>query len=235
MKFVIVVFLCSLVFLTGCSNTNSNNSNNHNSNNVSNNSTTNNSNNAVNNSANNITNTNTDNTVNSAENIDSNTEGSASSSQPQEEVLASFSTVVSQKDPDRQTNITLACGALNGTIIKAGETFSFCDTLGPATPEAGYKEADTYDADGNTIQEYGGGKCQISSTLYNAVLAVPSFTVVERHEHSGPAYYVEEGKDACVSYGSVDFKFTNNNDFDVKIYSSNTPDSVDISIVKISS
>lgn len=230
MKFVIVVFLCSLFFLTGCSNTNSNDSSNYNSNNVSNNS-----NNAVNNSSNNITYTNTDNIVNSAENTVSNAEGSTFPSQPQEEVLASFSTVVSQKDPDRQINITLACSALNGTIVKAGETFSFCDTLGPATPEAGYKEADTYDADGNIIQEYGGGKCQISSTLYNAVLSVPSFTVVERHEHSGPAYYVEEGKDACVSYGSVDFKFTNNNDFDVKIYSYNTPDNVDISIAKISS
>jgi len=218
MKFVLVVFLCSLLFLTGCNNSSTNGDNAKTGNN-----------NSITNSVNNITNTTSGNTPNSATSIDSN----VISSSVKEETITTFSTVVSQKDPDRQTNITLACSTLNGTIVKAGETFSFCDTLGPATPEAGYKEADTYDADGDIIQEYGGGKCQISSTLYNAVLAVPSFTVVERHEHSGPAYYVEEGKDACVSYGSVDFKFTNNNNFDIKIYSSNTPDSVDISIVKV--
>ena len=154
---------------------------------------------------------------------------------PKEETLSSFSTKVSQKDPDRQNNITIACQSLNGTIVKAGETFSFCNTLGPAKPEDGYEKADTFDGDGDTIQAYGGGKCQISSTLYNAVLAVPSLTVVERHSHSGPVYYVEKGKDACVSYGSCDFKFKNTNDFDIKMYFSNTPDSVDVSIVKISS
>ena len=152
-----------------------------------------------------------------------------------EEIIASFSTKVSQKDPDRQTNITIACQSLNGTIVKAGETFSFCDTLGPAKPEDGYEKADTFDSDGDTIQAYGGGKCQVSTTLYNAVLAVPSLTVVERNAHSGPVYYVEEGKDACVSYGSCDFKFTNTNNFDIKLYFSNTPDSVDVSIAKISS
>jgi len=157
------------------------------------------------------------------------------SSQPVEEVISSFSTKVSQKDPDRQTNITLACNSLNGITIKAGEIFSFCNTLGPAKPEDGYKKADTFDGDGNTIQAYGGGKCQVSTTLYNAVLAVPTLTVVERHEHSGPVYYVPEDMDACVSYGSCDFKFANNNDFDIKLYISNTPDSVDVSIVKISS
>ena len=154
-------------------------------------------------------------------------------SKPVEEPMAAFSTKVSQKDPDRQTNITIACQSLNGTIVKAGETFSFCNALGPAKPEDGYKEADTFDADGNTVQAYGGGKCQVSSTLYNAVLSVPSLTVVERHAHSGPVYYVEEDKDACVSYGSCDFKFTNTNDFDIKMYFSNTPDSVDVSIVKL--
>ena len=156
-------------------------------------------------------------------------------SAPKEEPLASFSTKVSQKDPDRQTNITLACNSLNGIVVRAGETFSFCNTLGPAKPEDGYKKADTFDSEGNTIQEYGGGKCQVSTTLYNAVLLGNGLTVVERHEHSGPVYYVPEGMDACVSYGSCDFQFRNDNNFDIKLYVSNTPDSVDVSIVKISS
>lgn len=152
-----------------------------------------------------------------------------------EEPLSSFSTKISQKDPDRQTNITIACNFLNGYIVKAGETFSFCNTLGPAKPEDGYKKADTFDGDGNTIQAYGGGKCQVSTTLYNAVLNASGLTVVERHEHSGPVYYVPEDMDACVSYGSCDFKFRNDNSFDVKLYFSNTPDEIAVSIVKISS
>lgn len=150
-----------------------------------------------------------------------------------EEPLSSFSTKISQKDPDRQTNITLACNSLNGFILKAGETFSFCGILGKATPEDGYKKADTFDSDGNTIQAYGGGKCQVSSTLYNAVLACSGLTVIERHEHSGPVYYVPEGKDACIAYGSCDFKFRNDNNFDIKLYFTNTPDSIDVRIVKI--
>ena len=154
---------------------------------------------------------------------------------PVEETISAFSTKISQKDPDRQTNITITCSSLNGTIVKSGTTFSFCNILGPAKPENGYKKADTFDSDGNIIQAYGGGKCQVSSTLYNAVLNAPGLTVIERNEHSGPVYYVEEGKDACVSYGSCDFQFRNDNNFDIKIYFSNTPDSLDVSIVKISS
>lgn len=169
-----------------------------------------------------------------AENVEYNTE-SLSYSEPIEEPLSSFSTKVSQKDPDRQTNITICCNSLNGIIVKAGETFSFCNTLGPAKPEDGYKKADAFDGDGNTIQAYGGGKCQVSTTLYNAVIKTSGLNVVERHEHSGPVYYVPEGMDACVSYGSCDFKFKNNNNFDIKMYFSNTPDSINVSLVKISS
>jgi len=152
-----------------------------------------------------------------------------------EEPFSSFTTKISQKDPDRQTNITIACNSLNGYIVKAGETFSFCNTLGPAKPEDGYKKADTFDSDGNTIQAYGGGKCQVSTTLYNAVLNASGLTVVERHEHSGPVYYVPEDMDACVSYGSCDFQFRNDNSFDIKLYFSNTPDEIAVNIVKLSS
>ncbi len=155
--------------------------------------------------------------------------------EPIETDLATFSTKISQPDPNRQTNITLTCQALNGTIVKMGETFSFCNTLGPAKPEDGYLKADTFDSDGNTIKAYGGGKCQVSTTLYNAVLACSGLTVVERHEHSGEVYYVPEGMDACVAYGSCDFKFRNDNNFDIKMYSTNTPDNIDVKIVKISS
>jgi len=61
------------------------------------------------------------------------------------------------------------------------------------------------------------GNCQVSSTLYNAVLAVPTLVVVERHEHGKDVTYVPEGKDAAVSYGSLDFKFRNDNNYKIRI------------------
>ncbi len=148
--------------------------------------------------------------------------------------LSSFSTkIYTPNDSGRQNNITLSCSKVNGTIVKSGETFSFCDTVGKATPEAGYQKADIFDKDGNTIKGYGGGNCQISSTLYNAVLEISSLTVLERHEHSKEVYYVPLGKDAAVAYGSIDFKFRNDSDNDIKIYCSNTTNSVDVRIVEL--
>ena len=77
------------------------------------------------------------------------------------------------------------------------------------------------------------GNCQVSSTLYNAILELPSLTIIERHEHSKEVYYVPIGKDAAVAYGSIDFKFRNDYEYDIKIYASNTPNSVNIKIAKI--
>ena len=153
---------------------------------------------------------------------------------PIETDLASFSTKIMYKDTNRQHNMALTCSKLNGTIVKSGETFSFCNTVGKATKEKGYQEADVY-VDGEKKQGLGGGNCQVSTTLYNAVLKVDGLEIIERHEHSGDVFYVPEGMDACVAYGSCDFKFKNENTFDVKLYFSNTPDSIDVSIVKISS
>ena len=151
-----------------------------------------------------------------------------------EEEISSFSTKIYTPDDEaRQTNIGITCSKLNGTIVEPGQTFSFCETVGKATPEEGYQKADIFDKNGNTIKGYGGGNCQISSTLYNAVLALSSLTVVERHEHSKEVYYVPLGKDAAVAYGSIDFKFKNDYDYRIKIYCSNTRDSIDVRIVKI--
>ena len=175
-----------------------------------------------------------DNSNNTNNNNTSATRISSKEKQPVEEEISTFSTIIYIKDENRQNNLTLACSQLNGTIVRNGETFSFCDTLGPAKPEDGYQKADTFDRDGDIFQEYGGGKCQVSSTLYNAVLNIPNIEIVERHPHSGDVDYVEEGKDAAVAYGSVDFKFTNNTGYDIKIQASNTPDNVNISIIKIS-
>lgn len=117
-----------------------------------------------------------------------------------EEPLSEFTTTIYDADEERQTNMTLACNTLNGTVVKSGETFSFCDTLGPARPEDGYQKAEVFESDGDIIHDYGGGKCQISSTLYNAVLAVPNLVVLERHSHSRKVMYVPErkGRRSCL-------------------------------------
>jgi len=86
---------------------------------------------------------------------------------------------------------------------------------------------------GNKLKEYGGGKCQVSSTLYNAVLAVPSLQIIERHEHSNKVPYIAKGKDAAVSYGSYDFKFKNNTGFDIQLLISCDENSVSAKILKI--
>ena len=113
-----------------------------------------------------------------------------------------------------------------------GDTFSFCNTLGPSTAEKGYEKADVI-INGKTEQALGGGNCQVSSTLYNAVLAVPDLEVVERHEHGKAVGYVPEGKDATVSYGSVDFKFKNNSSNDIKLYFSSDDENVTAKIVRL--
>lgn len=160
---------------------------------------------------------------------------SLSATVPKEEIISTFSTPVNfPEETDRQTNMTICCDTLNGTVVEAGAEFSFCDTVGQATPEKGYKKADIFDLDGNITTGYGGGKCQVSTTLYNAVLALPSLVVTERHPHTRKVYYVEEGKDACISYGGADFKFRNDNDFNIKIYAVNNYNTIDVSIAKIS-
>lgn len=150
-----------------------------------------------------------------------------------EEELAKFSTKIYTKDSERQNNVRITCSSLNNTIVKSGETFSFTNTVGKATSQKGYQEADIFDSNGNKKKGLGGGNCQVSSTLYNAVLSLPSLKVVERHEHSNKVPYVQTGKDAAVAYGSVDFKFKNENSYDIKIYAEATKDNVSIRIVKI--
>jgi vancomycin resistance protein YoaR len=149
-----------------------------------------------------------------------------------EQEIASFSTKIYNKDSERQNNITITCSTLNNTKIPAGTTFSFCNTVGKATSDKGYQEADII-IDGKKEQGLGGGNCQVSTTLYNAVLAVPNLQVTERHEHSGRVPYVAEGKDAAVAYGSYDFKFVNNTGATIKILAQNTADAITIKLIKI--
>jgi len=147
--------------------------------------------------------------------------------------IAEFSTKIYNKEEARQTNVRITCGKLNGTIVNKGDTFSFEEVVGKATTAEGYKEADIFDKDGNKIKGLGGGNCQVSTTLYNAVLKTENLEVTERHEHSNDVPYIEEGRDAAVAYGSCDFKFINNSSYDIKIYAEALEDSVNIRLVKI--
>lgn len=149
-----------------------------------------------------------------------------------EEEIASYSTKVSGSTPNRLTNIRITCGKLNGTTVNTGETFSFCDKTGPSTAEEGYKEATMF-LNGKEVQSLGGGNCQVSSTLYNAVLDVPDLKVIERHEHGKDVSYVPDGKDAAVSYGSIDFKFKNNTANNIKLYFETDDVTLTVKIVKL--
>lgn len=150
-----------------------------------------------------------------------------------EVTISSFSTKIYSKDSARQNNIRITCNTLNSTIVDTGSIFSFCNTVGQATSSKGYQKADIFDKNGKKKKGLGGGNCQISSTLYNAVLQVPSLVVTERHEHSNNVPYVQKGKDAAVAYGSYDFKFRNNSNNSIKILASTDGNYVYTSLVEL--
>ncbi len=118
---------------------------------------------------------------------------------PKETEIASFTTKIYTKESGRQNNISIACSTLNDTTIENGKTFSFSKTVGRATSSKGYKKADVF-RNGDVIDALGGGLCQVSTTLYNAVLKVKDLKVTERHPHSNKVPYIKSGKDAAVSF-----------------------------------
>lgn len=146
--------------------------------------------------------------------------------------IANFSTKIYNKDEERQNNIGITCRTLSTKEVQPGEIFSFCDTVGKSTSEKGYQEADIY-VDGKKEQGLGGGNCQVSTTLYNAVLQVPELEVIERHQHSGHVPYIQNGNDAAVAYGNYDFKFKNNTNNVIKIVMENTTDNITAKLIKI--
>ncbi len=116
---------------------------------------------------------------------------------------------------NRANNLTIAGEKLNEIVIAPGETFSYNKTLGARTIEAGYKEAAIY-VGGKVVDGLGGGICQISTILYNAVLEA-NLEIVERKCHQFLPSYAKAGLDATVAYGSIDFRFKNNRTYPIKI------------------
>ncbi len=129
--------------------------------------------------------------------------------------LSVFTTRYDAGNVSRTTNLSIACSKLNGYVIQPGEVFSYNKALGKRSVENGYKEAAIYTSNG-VENGLGGGICQISSTLYNAVL-MANLGIEERHNHSYTTSYSDPGKDATVVYGSLDFKFKNTRKYPVKI------------------
>lgn len=150
----------------------------------------------------------------------------------QETEVASFTTKIYNKDKERQNNIGITCNSINGKVVQPGETFSFCNTVGKATTAKGYEKADIY-VDGEKKQGLGGGNCQVSTTLYNAVAEVETLEVTERHQHSGQVPYIADGKDAAVAYGSYDFKFVNNTGSAIKILMENSDSNITAKILRV--
>ena len=132
--------------------------------------------------------------------------------------ISSYSTRYDGGDVNRSTNLELACEKIIDVIVLPGETFSYNKTLGERSKAAGYKTAKVYE-NGEVVDGIGGGICQISSTLYNAVLKA-NLEIVERRNHQFITSYVEEGRDATVAYGVTDFKFKNSRKYAIKIKAS---------------
>lgn len=121
--------------------------------------------------------------------------------------LGSYTTTIVDQGAGRLTNIRLTARLINNTLLEPGQEFSFNKLTGEPTAERGFQTATVFGEDGEKEQGLGGGMCQVSSTLYNAVLAA-NLTVTERHPHSQPVSYVPPGKDAT-TYTDKDFRFVN--------------------------
>ncbi|MCQ2482693.1 MAG: VanW family protein [Clostridia bacterium] len=116
----------------------------------------------------------------------------------------------------RNHNIRITCEKIDGMILQPGDSFSYNTVVGKRTPENGYERAGVI-IDGESKEDYGGGICQVSSMIYQAVVKA-DLQVDERHEHSWPSSYTDPGIDATVDWGSYDFRFTNNSAYPIVLH-----------------
>lgn len=133
-------------------------------------------------------------------------------------LVSSFTTKYKTYEVNRSKNLEIAAQKINGLVLLPGEEFSFNKVVGKRTVEEGYKDAKIY-VDGGVQDGLAGGICQISSTLYNAVL-LANLEIVERRNHSFTTSYVPAGRDATVVYGTTDFRFKNSRSYPIKLEAS---------------
>ena len=131
------------------------------------------------------------------------------------DLLGAQMTYYSGSTNERINNIRLAASKLDGLVLLPGESFSYNDTVGKRTQEAGFQYADAY-SDGQVVPELGGGICQVSSTLYSAAL-YSRLKILSRTNHYFKVGYLDYGMDATVSWGQPDFKFRNDRELPIKL------------------
>lgn len=134
------------------------------------------------------------------------------------DLLGKYSTTYATYQVERSSNVATAAGRINGTVLEPGETFSTIRVIKERTEANGYKSAPEYSS-GKVVSGIGGGVCQVSTTLYNAVLNA-ELKVVERSPHSMVVAYVPVSRDAAISGDYKDFKFKNSTDYPIYIMGS---------------
>ncbi len=145
------------------------------------------------------------------------------------DVLAEYTaTCPDGADSARDKNLQLACEALNGHVVKAGEIFSFNIAVGPCTTDRGYQSAPNFS--GSTASVLGGGISQISSAVYCGAL-IAGFDITERHAHSYAVNYTKLGFDAAVNYGTQDLRFINTTADPIRILASASGSTITIKIL----
>ena len=134
---------------------------------------------------------------------------------PELTVISSYTTTFNPDSVNRSINIALSADAINGTVVKPGEEFSFNETVGQRTADRGYKSA-TIISGGRFVNGIGGGICQVSGTLFNAAV-LAGMEITERRNHGLKVSYLPGGRDATVSWGEIDLKFKNTSDAEMTI------------------
>lgn len=134
-----------------------------------------------------------------------------------QDLIGEYVTTFNSQEKGRSENIKLAVNSINNMLLMPEDEFSFNESTGPRSVEDGYKEAPVI-VNGELVPGIGGGICQVSTTLYQAVLR-SDVEITSRRNHGRPVGYVPIGQDATVAYGYIDFKFRNNKDYPIYIES----------------
>lgn len=142
--------------------------------------------------------------------------------------LATF-TAAAKSEPNRDTNLRLACEAINGVILYPGDIFSYNDTLGQRTAEKGYKPGPVY-VGNKTKLGTGGGICQVSSALYYCAM-VADLEILVRKNHGFASTYVPLGMDATINWGTLDLRFRNNTDYPIRIEASASEGNTTVTLI----
>ncbi len=132
---------------------------------------------------------------------------------------------------NRNHNLKLASKKINGLVLRPGQTFNWFTVVGPASKRNGYKVAIVFE-NGKSVRGYGGGVCQVSTTLYQASKKV-GLRIVERYTHSKPVSYTTSGKDATVAYGSRNLRIRNNKNYSIRIVTTSKGGSTTCKIYRV--